>query len=187
MIGFNLVPPNLRNRSRTAVNWLRVGTIFAVALTLLVASATVFNRMSMSMQRRELEEQRAGVQRVDTLERLLREARRETQALSRAIADIPSVPGRGETEALLVFLYELSAAVPDGIMLDWVEYSRGGGWLVAGVGIDPGEISAFFEGIRGLSGVEDVALAQLRLVAGEESSLRRFEVRVQWRAGEEQG
>ncbi len=183
VIGFNLVPPNLRNRSRTAVNWLRVGTICAVALTVFAVSGSVLNYMSTGIYEQQVLEQRAQVLRVDVLERQIRDERRENQALVREMDGLPSVAGQGQTPALLSFLAALSAAVTDGILLDFIEYSRGGDWLIGGVGVDPAEISSFFERIGQLSGVEQAALAQLRHVAGEESSLRRFEVRIQWRAG----
>lgn len=183
MIGFNLVPPNLRNRSRTAVNWLRVGTIFAVALTLVVVSGTVFNQMTLAIYEDELRSNRPQVLAVDTLERQLRDARRDNQALVREMDGLPAVAGQGETRELLEFLDALSAAVTEGILLDFIEYSRGGNWIVAGVGVDPGEIADFFEEVGRLPGVQEAALAQLQLVAGEESSLRRFEIRVRWQAG----
>lgn len=184
MIGFNLVPRNMRHRSRTAVNWLRVGWIFAIALTLVVASGTAFNYLTLVLYEQEVAEQRPRLLAADSLERQLRELRRENQALAQELQALPAVAGGGEPAGVLGFLHALSAAVTDGILLDWIEYSRSSrSWVVSGVGIDPGEISALFERMRRLPGVEEASLTQLRPVNGEQSRLRRFEVRVRWQAG----
>lgn len=183
MIGFNLVPPNLRHRSRTAVNWLRVGTIFAAALTVVVVSGTAFNWLSLGFYQDELAQQQAQVLRADILERQVRDVRRENQALARENDQLPTVAGQGQTAAMATFLLELSAAASDEILLDFIEYTRGGDWVIGGVGADPHAVAAFFETVSGLVGVQEAALAQLRYAAGEESSLRRFELRVRGQAG----
>lgn len=184
MIEFNLVPKNLRNRSRTAVNWLRVGAIFAVAMTLLAVSGSVFNRMSLAIYQQELAAQRPSVQSVENLERQLRELRRENQLISNELSRLQNLGDQGDTAGFLGFLDQLAAATTEAILLETIEYNRAGSLWVAGISADPEEISRFLDRIKQLRGVEEAALSQLRRPAGEESPLRRFEVRIEWRAGE---
>lgn len=183
MIEFNLVPKNLRQRSRTAVNWLRVGMIVAAALTLLSVSGSVLNRMGLAMYMREFEEQRATVQRVENLERQLRDVRRENQQLVQELERLQSLGDGGDSDGFLAFLNGLSAVTTDGILLELIEYSRGGSMLVAGVGISPEEVSRYFESVRRLHGVQDAALSQLHRASAEDDALRWFELRLRWQAG----
>lgn len=184
MIEFNLVPENLRNRSRTAVNWLRVGAVLAVALTLLMVSGSIINRMNLAIYQQELVAQRPSVENVENLERNLRDLRRENQAISSELSGLRSLADESETKQFLGFLNQLAAATPEAILLEAIEYNRPGSVWVAGISADPEEIAGFLDRIQMLPGVEEVALAQLRRPAGEESPLRRFEVRIAWRAGE---
>lgn len=183
MIEFNLVPKNLRNRSRTAINWLRVGAIAAVALTLLAISVSVINGMSLAMYQRELQEQTVSVRSVDIVERQLRDLRSENQRIANEIDRLEALGDRGETEQFLRFLAELSAITSDGILIQVFEYSRGGSVLVAGMGADAAEVSRYFDRVRQLDGVRDAALSQLRRPAGDDSPLRSFELRFQWQVG----
>ncbi len=180
---FNLVPENLRHKSKRAVNWLRVGTIFAVAATTVAISWSVLNHMSLAIDRRELESQRPSIVSVENLERQLREARRENQRLSDEIAGLQGLGDGGATERFMHFLGALSAETGDGILLEALEYNRGGSIVVAGVSLDANEISRYFERVKLLPGVQDAALSQLRRPAGEESELRRFELRLEWQSG----
>jgi len=183
LIEFNFVPANLRNRSRTAINWLRVGTIFAVALTIVVVAGSFMNQMSIAMYRRELAAQRPGIQRVDDLERQLRDIRRENQRLTAEVSRLQALGDGEQTERFLDFLNALSATASEGILLDALEYSKGGATRVAGVAIDPEELSHFFDQVKQIPGVIDASLTSMGRPAGEESGLRRFELRIQWRTG----
>lgn len=183
MIEFNLVPKNLRNRSHRAINWLRVGTIFAVALTVVAVSGSVFNQMSLGIYQREVESQRPTIANVERLERELRDIRRENQLLSQEITRLEGLGDPNGAEAFLRFLDSLAAITTDGILLDNVEYNRGGSILVAGVSIDAEEISHYFDRVKQIEGVQEASLSQLGRPAGDESPLRRFELRLAWQAG----
>lgn len=184
MIEFNLVPENLRHRSRTAVNWLRVGAIFAVALTLLIVAGSVINRMNLAIYQQELIAQLPSVQNVESLERELRDLRRENQTLSNEISRLQNLAGQGETDRFLRFLNQLAEATSEAILLELIEYNRTGSIWLAGISADPEEIARYLDRIKELPGVQEAALSQLTRPAGEESPLRRFEVRIVWLARE---
>lgn len=183
MIEFNLVPKNLRFRSRRSINWLRVGFIGAVALTVLVVSVSILNGLSVRMYEDELAQQLLSIAGVETAERQLRDVRRENERLADEIRRLESLGDEGDTERLLHFLGALSAATGDEIWLQLFDYTRGGGVVLAGVGSDAAAVSAFFERVREIDGVRDAALTQLRRASDDDGSLRSFELQLQWQAG----
>ena len=111
VIEFNLVPENLRNRSRTAVNWLRVGTIFAVAITLLAVSGSIINRMNLAIYQQELVAQRPALKTWKTSSDNLRDLRaRESGSFPTSSPGCEALRDESETSGFLGFLNQLAAA-----------------------------------------------------------------------------
>ena len=184
MIGFNLVPKGMRGRSRQVVDWLRVGVIAAVAATMFVLWGTYYNSGTASLYQQQLADLQGSLANVESLERQLREARRDNQALQREIDAVAALGEPGHGLAVARAFAALLSEVPQDVLITQISIGQGGAWTVAGIGGTPEDVSTYLARLQASAGVSGAELIQLIRPLPEDPSLRRFTLRVQLPEGD---
>lgn len=180
MIGFNLVPKNMRNKSRRMVNWLRIGTVFAIALTIFAVSMTVYNRVTIAVYQDELTGQQGSLASVQGFQRELTQLRNENRTVRTEVESVQALVGRDGADQVVRILSDLAANVPEGILLENIRYSRGAPIQVSGLSLSPADVSTFLSRIESLPGVRSAHLAVLQRPSDADELMRSFLLRIEW-------